>query len=131
MGPVKYLLDTCAFLWTSQQPKMLSKAAVAAINDRASELYVSDVSIWEITLKHSVGKLPLPGAPGVWIPEKFAHHRFNSLGLIHGAIYRSGELPRVHLDPFDRLLAAQAIEHSMIILSPDTPISLLGASRVW
>lgn len=131
MGPVKYLLDTCAFLWMSQQPTMLSKAAVAAINDRANEFYVSDVSIWEITLKHSAGKLPLPGAPRLWIPEKFAYHRFRPLSLNHSAIFRSGELPRVHQDPFDRLLAAQAIEEGMVVLSPDMPISLLGASRVW
>ena len=131
MGPVKYLLDTCAFLWMSQQPKMLSKAAVAAINNRANEFYVSDVSIWEVTLKHSIGKLPLPDTPRVWIPEKFAYHRFRQLGLNHDAIFRSGELPRVHLDPFDRLLAAQAIEEGMTLLSPDEPLSLLGAARIW
>ena len=131
MGSVRYLLDTCTFLWASQQPSLLSKAAVAAINDRTNELSVSDVSIWEITLKHSAGKLPLPDTPRVWIPEKFAHHQFKQLGLNHDAIYRSGELPRVHLDPFDRLLVAQAIEAGMTILSPDRPISSLGASRVW
>jgi PIN domain nuclease of toxin-antitoxin system len=128
---VRYLLDTCTFLWASQQPSLLSKAAVAAINDRTNELSVSDVSIWEITLKHSAGKLPLPDTPRVWIPEKFAHHQFKPLGLNRDAIYRSGELPRVHPDPFDRLLVAQAIEAGMTILSPDAPLSTLGASRVW
>lgn len=128
---MRYLLDTCTFLWASQQPVLLSQAASDAINDSSNDLYVSDVSIWEVTLKHSTGKLPLPGIPRVWIPEKFAHHQFKSLSLDQAAIYRSGELPRVHPDPFDRLLAAQAIESGMTILSPDTPLSLLGASRVW
>lgn len=131
MGAVRYLLDTCVFLWVSQQPAMLSKAAAAVINDRSNELHVSDVSVWEVTLKHSTGKLPLPGTPRVWIPEKFAHHKFKALSLDHAAIFRSGELPRKHADPFDRLLAAQAIESGMTILSPDTPLSLLGASRIW
>ena len=131
MGAVRYLLDTCAFLWMSQQPSMLSKPATAAINDRTNELYVSDVSIWEITLKHSAGKLPLPGAPRVWIPGKFTHHQLKALSLDQDSIYRSGELPRAHRDPFDRLLVAQAIEAGLTILSPDTPLSLLGASRVW
>lgn len=131
MGDMKYLLDTCTFLWVSQQPSMLSKAATTAINDRSNELFVSDVSIWEVTLKHSAGKLPLPDAPRVWVPQKFAHHQFKSFSLEQEAIYRSGELPRVHPDPFDRLLAAQAIETGMTILSPDKPLSLLGASRVW
>jgi len=131
MGPVKYLLDTCAFLWVAQQPAMLSPAAIAVIDDDVNELYVSDVSIWEIALKHSAGRLPLPASPRKWIPAKFAYHHFQNLGLGHAAIYRSGDLPRVHPDPFDRLLAAQAIEAGMTILSPDTPLSLLGASRVW
>ena len=60
VGVVRYLLDTCTFLWLVQQPAMLSPAAVSAINDPASELFVSDVSLWEITLKHAAGKLPLP-----------------------------------------------------------------------
>lgn len=131
MGAVRYLLDTCAFLWVSQQPTMLSKAAATVINDRVNELFVSDVSVWEVTLKHSTGKLPMPDKPRIWIPEKFAHHQFRPLPLEHGAIFRSGELPRVHADPFDRLLAAQAIEAGMTILSPDAPLSLLGASRIW
>ena len=104
---------------------------MAAINNSGSELFVSDISIWEVTLKHSTGKLPLPGPPRVWVPEKFAHHQFEPLALAQEAIYLSGELPRVHLDPFDRLLAAQAIVAGMTLLSPDTPLSLLGASRIW
>jgi PIN domain nuclease of toxin-antitoxin system len=131
MGIVKYLLDTCVFLWMSQQPKLLSANATTVINDSGNDLFVSDVSLWEVTLKHAAGKLPLPGVPRVWIPEKFAYHRFLSLPLEHPAIYRSGELPKIHADPFDRLLAAQAIEAGMTLLSPDTPLSRLGASRVW
>lgn len=128
---MRYLLDTCTFLWVSQQTEMLSAASVAAINESSNELFVSDVSIWEITLKHSNGKLPLPSIPRIWIPEKFTHHQFKSLSLDQDSMYRSGELPKVHPDPFDRLLAAQAIESGMTILSPDTPLSSLGASRIW
>ena len=131
MGVVRYLLDTCTFLWHAQQPSMLSAGAVAALNDGGSELFVSEVSLWEITLKHAAGKLPLPDAPRWWIPRKLAYHQLRSLSLTHAAIFRSGELPQVHADPFDRLLAAQAIEFSLILLSPDVPLSLLGAARVW
>jgi PIN domain nuclease of toxin-antitoxin system len=131
MGAVRYLLDTCAFLWLAQQPAMVSPRAAAAIDDAGNELFVSDVSIWEITLKHSAGRLPLPGAPRRWIPAKLSYHQLQSLRLDHAALYRSGELPRVHPDPFDRLLAAQAIEAGMTLLSPDAPLSLLGAARLW
>jgi PIN domain nuclease of toxin-antitoxin system len=128
---MRYLLDTCAFLWMSQQPVLLSATATEVINERSHELFVSEVSIWEITLKHSSGKLPLPGVPRVWIPRKFEVHQFKSLRLEADAIYRSGELPRVHADPFDRLIAAQAMENGMTILSPDIALSVLGASRIW
>lgn len=128
---MRYLLDTCTFLWMCQQPEHLSQAAIARLEDPSNELFVSDVSVWEVTLKHSSGKLPLPDVPRIWIPQKFAYHQFQPLPLTHSAIYRSGELPRVHVDPFDRLLAAQAMENGMTMLSPDLPLSLLGASRVW
>ena len=131
MGPVRCRLDTCTFLWYAQQPAMLSAKARTALDDSASELFVSDVSVLEITLKHSTGKLALPDVPRVWIPEKFAHHRLQRLALTHAAIYRSGELLRVHNDPFDRLLAAQALEEELTILSPDKPLALLGARMLW
>lgn len=128
---MRYLLDTCTFLWLAQQPKMLSSKATAMLNDAEAELFASDVSIWEITLKHSAGKLPLPDAPRLWIPRKFVYHKLHPLPLTCEVIFRSGELPRSHTDPFDRLLAAQAMEAGLTILSPDTPLSLLGASRIW
>lgn len=110
---------------------MISSTAAEAINDPSNELFLSDASILEIVLKHSAGKLPLPGAPRTWIPAKMSFHQLQSLALTHHAVFRSGELPRVHPDPFDRLLAAQAVEEGMTLLSPDTPLSRLGASRIW
>ncbi len=131
MGAVRYLLDTCTFLWLAQQPGMLSAKAIEFLNDVGSHLFVSDISIWEITLKHSAGKLPLPDVPKNWIPRKFVYHKLQSLPVTREAIFRSGEMPRTHADPFDRLLAAQAIESGLTILSPDLPLSRLGAARVW
>ena len=128
---MRLLLDTCAFLWVAQQPALVSRAARDAIDDPANELFFSDVSVWEITMKHSAGKLPLPASPRRWIPAKFAYHQFQRLTLEHEAIYRSGDLPRGHPDPFDRLLAAQAIGAGMTLISPDTSLSLLGAARLW
>lgn len=131
MGTMKYLLDTCVFLWVSQQPSMLSKIAAEICNDPANQLFVSDVSVWEVVLKNSAGKLPLPGIAKTWIAEKFEYHQFKHLAIEQDSIFRSGELPRIHSDPFDRLITAIGIGHGMTILSPDTPLSLLGASRMW
>jgi len=128
---VKYLLDTCAFLWFAQQPALISSKAAEALNDPESELFVSDVSLWEITLKHAAGKLPLPAAPRKWLPAKLARQQVQTLPLRPNAIFLSGELPMTHGDPFDRLFAAQAIDAGMTLLSPDVPLSDLGASRLW
>lgn len=128
---MKCLLDTCTFLWLAQQPSRISAPAGEAINEPSNDLFLSDASILEIVLKHSAGKLPLPGAPRSWIADKLKFHQLRSLPLSHEVVYRCGELARVHEDPFDRLLAAQAVEEGMTLISPDVPLSLLGASRLW
>ncbi len=125
------LLDTCAFLWFALSPDKLSAAATRLLNDPANRLYFSDASLWEIALKHSSGKLPLPAEPCEWLPSRLAFFQAESLSLNQAAIYLSGELPRVHSDPFDRLLVAQSLEAGMPLLSPDLPLSLLGAARRW
>ena len=128
---MKLLLDTCTFLWLALPQGRLSAEATRLMNLSASSLFLSDVSIWEICLKVSNGKLSLPDVPRLWLPSRMAYFQVEPLQIELAAIYRSGELPRVHPDPFDRLLAAQAMEEGMTILSPDVPLSLLGASRVW
>ena len=127
---MRLLLDTCVFLRVAQQPSLVSADSRDAIDNAANELFISDVSTWGITLKHSAGKLPLPASPRRWIPAKFAFHQLQRLTLEREAIYRSGDLPRGHPDPFDRLLAAQAIGAGMTMVSPDTSLPLLGAARL-
>ncbi len=131
MGFVKLLLDTCAFLWLALPQGKLSPTATSMLDDPANLLFLSDTSVWEISLKHAAGKLPLPDQPRNWLPRRLAFFQVQPLALTHSAFFRSGELPRVHSDPFDRLLAAHAIEEGMTVLSPDPPLSILGASRVW
>lgn len=131
MGALKLLLDTCAFLWLAQQPDKISSTTSDLIDEPDNDLLLSEISVLEIVMKHSAGKLPLPDVPKKWIPAKLSYHQIVSLPLVARVIFRSGELPRVHADPFDRLLAAQAIEDGLTLLSPDKPFSDLGASRVW
>lgn len=131
MGIMNVLLDTCAFIWLAMPQGKLTTRASALIDDPANTFYLSDVSVWEVSMKHSSGKLALPGIPRLWVPQQTEFFGIEKLPLEREEIYRSGDLPRVHTDPFDRLLAAQAMENGMTILSPDTPLSLLGASRIW
>jgi PIN domain nuclease of toxin-antitoxin system len=73
----------------------------------------------------------LPEAPDVWIPSRREFFQLENLPLDERVIYRSGNLPDGHDDPFDRLIAAHAIESGSTLLSPDTPLSMLGAARLW
>lgn len=131
MGAMKLLLDTCTFLWLALEPERLSASAVKVIDDPASRLFLSDVSVWEMVLKHAAGKLPLPDSPHAWLPQQIGHWQLESLPIAQSALYRSGTLPNIHHDPFDRLLAACAMESGLTMLSPDQPLSALGAARIW
>jgi PIN domain nuclease of toxin-antitoxin system len=131
MGIVRLLLDTCALLWLAGEPARLSVSATAAINDPANHLYLSETSIWEIVLKHSAGKLPLPEMPRVWAPKQIAFFGIQLITIPLEALYRSGELPRIHNDPFDRLLAAQTLTEKFTLVSPDPPFRAFGVDCIW
>ena len=117
---MRLLLDACAFLWLAGQPAKLSAPVVAAINDSRNELFLSDTSIGEIVLKHTAGKLPLPEPPRTRIPKQTAFFQLEPVRITLEALFRSGELPPVHADPFDRLLAAQAMVGGFHFVSPPT-----------
>ncbi len=128
---MRLLLDTCAFLWLAAQPARLSALAAAAINDETSELFLSDTSVWEIVLKYQAGKLPLPESPRGWIPKQIEFFQLQSLPVTAEAILQSGELPGPHRDPFDRLLAAQALARGFRLVSPDCFFGDVGVDCLW
>jgi PIN domain nuclease of toxin-antitoxin system len=128
---VKLLLDTCALIWLAGEPNRLSKAASNAIDDAANSLHLSQTSIWEIVLKYSAGKLPLPAPPRIWIPKQITFFRIETIPISTEALLRSGELPRVHNDPFDRLIAAQALLEDFSVISPDPPFRAFGVRCIW
>ena len=125
------LLGTCTFLWLAANPQRISAVARAALDDERNTLFLSDVSVWEIVLKHGTGRLPLPEAPREWVPAQSAFFQLQRLAIEPGAIYLSGDLPGDHRDPFDRLLAAQARSMAMSVVTPDLPFRSLGADVIW
>ena len=96
---MRLLLDTCAFLWLAGQPAKLSAAATAAINDSQNELFLSDTSVWEIVLKHTAGKLPLPDPPRIWLPKQTIFFQIQPLRISPEAIFKTADLPLLHRDP--------------------------------
>jgi PIN domain nuclease of toxin-antitoxin system len=128
---VNLLLDTCTMLWLAAEPTCLSPPARAVLDDRSNRVFVSDVTVWEIVLKHLSGKLPMPEPPRTWLPKQMEFFDLQRQPIDLESLFRTGELPAIHRDPFDRLLCAQALTHGLTVLTPDVPIRQLGATTLW
>jgi PIN domain nuclease of toxin-antitoxin system len=128
---MKILVDTCTFLWIASDSPHLSKTAAAVFLDGSNERFLSAASAWEIGIKYSIGRLPLPEKPDVFVPRIREASGIESLDMDEVSALHAGRLPNLHSDPFDRMLIAQAIVHGMTILTPDTQIERYGVRVLW
>jgi PIN domain nuclease of toxin-antitoxin system len=128
---VKLLLDTVTFLWILEDAEAIAPAARAALNDRDNLVFLSAASVWEIAVKHRLGKLPLPQAPETLVPQQRKLRGIESLAIGESATLRLHQLPDLHKDPFDRILACQAIEHEMTIVTPDELLRAYPVRTLW
>jgi PIN domain nuclease of toxin-antitoxin system len=121
---LKLLLDTHILLWWLDASPLLSEEAVSLIHEPENTIFVSAVSLWEIWLKQSLGKLRLPAN----FLERLAAESFESLPLTAAHTARIGNLEWVHRDPFDRMLIAQAQAENLLLLSADEILAAYGPS---
>jgi PIN domain nuclease of toxin-antitoxin system len=120
---MKLLLDTHVFLWYITADAKLPVNFQAAIRDPANEVHLSVVSIWEIVIKHGLGKLPLPSPPSDYLPQQRVAHGIESLPVIEEVMTELFRLPPLHRDPFDRLLIAQALHHVLTLVTVDPTVA--------
>src|SRR5688500_18805267 len=109
------LLDTHVFLWYVSRDPQLPPAMVEAIRNPSNAVFVSVVAVWESVIKHSLGKLPLPDVPSIYLPQKRDAHGFTSLPIEEAAMQCLTQLPPLHRDPFDRMLIAQALQYDLTL----------------
>jgi PIN domain nuclease of toxin-antitoxin system len=128
---MKLLVDTCTFLWIATESPRLSKTAAAIFLDRNNERYLSAASAWEIGIKYTAGRLPLPQRPDIFVPTLRDASGIASLEIDEESALHESRLPRLHADPFDRMLVAQAVVHGMTILTPDPEIEQYGVRVLW
>jgi PIN domain nuclease of toxin-antitoxin system len=128
---LKLLLDTCTFLWLNLKSTKVPPAILQLCADPANRLFLSVVSSWEIGVKIGVGRLSLPAPPAVYIPARRAASQIEALPLSEDAVLQLGKLPRMHEDPFDRMLVCQSIAHGMTLLTPDILISQYPVRVLW
>ena len=115
---MRYLLDTHVFLWLASEPRRLG-SDLAVLEDTLNELSLSAVSAWEIAIKHDLGRLPLPESPERFVPSRMAAFSVRAQPMLHEHALAVSHLPRLHRDPFDRLLVAQAVALELTIVTTD------------
>jgi PIN domain nuclease of toxin-antitoxin system len=120
---VKLLLDTHVFLWWLADDRQLRAGLRRKIAAADPDVWVSAVSIWEIAIKMSIGKLTLEGVDTARLDELIAAAGFRELPVSARHASAVVGLPRHHADPFDRLLVAQARAENAALVSVDAAMS--------
>lgn len=130
VSPSVVLLDTHAFLWFALGDARMPASAQLLVTG-AAMAYVSAASVWEIRTKHLLGKLDDAAGLVGGLPAHIRRLGFTPLGIEVEDADLAGALAGVHRDPFDRMLAAQAVHRGIPIVSNDSVLDAFGVSRRW
>ena len=127
---VDLLLDTHAALWWWTGLPGLTSTARTAIETSGSA-YVSAISALEIAIKYRNGKLDMIGNPDTNYPELMNAHRFERLDITEQHALAAGLLAGAHRDPFDRVIAAQALSEGLTVVTRDPAFAAFGCKVLW
>lgn len=115
---MRYLLDSHAFLWFNEGSSELSDTARSLIENEGNDLVLSSASLWEISIKSSIGKLEIAGGYESVI-EDIQALDLVILNINFSHTLKQYSLPFHHKDPFDRIIASQAITEGLSLISKD------------
>lgn len=119
MAKQNVLLDTHSWLWLLTEPSKFSTRTLKALSNPDTKLFLSVASIWEIAIKHNLGKLKLPEQPNTYVPAKLSELGIEELMIAGPHALAAGQLPAHHFDPFDRLIIAQSQIEEIPVLTAD------------
>lgn len=128
---MRLLLDTHALFWFVIADPQLSQTAQQAIADPNNEKLVSLVSVWEIAIKHSLGRLNLQMSLPDFVRRHLAPKQVTLLQIKLPHLLKVATLPHHHRDPFDRLLIAQSMTENISLVSTDAAFDQYGVQRFW
>ena len=121
---MNYLVDTHILLWSLFSPRRVSRKVKGILSESETIKFVSVISIWEIAIKFSLGKLDLKGVLPDTLPAIVKSARFEILDLNVETAASFYRLPKIgNKDPFDRMLAWQAISYDYHLLTKDKDLS--------
>ena len=128
---MKFLLDTHTLIWFLQDDPKLSSVASQLIENPENEIFVSMVTLWEIAIKVSLGKLVLSTTFDQLFPQHLIINNFKILPIEIAHFKQVMLLPFHHGDPFDRLLIAQGMVEQLTIVGQDKIFDTYKAKRLW
>ena len=128
---MRVLLDTHTFLWFISGDSRLGAQAKALVADFSNEVVISVVSLWEIAIKVSLGKLTLARPFDDLIAEQLELHEITWLAIELEHLTAVISLPLHHRDPFDRLIAAQASVEGLPLVSKDRVFQKYQIQVIW
>ncbi len=119
---MKFLVDTQLLLWAAGNPARLSAKARKLLNDPANELLFSAASLWEISIKNTLGRENFKVEPRV-LRRGLLDNGYTELPISSEHAVSIDALPPLHKDPFDRLLLAQAMSEGITLLTGDAQLA--------
>ncbi len=125
------LLDTHALLWLITDDSRLSEVAKEAYLTLDAPVSLSLASVWEIAIKVSLGKLAVAEPLETLLPRELRENAIRLLPIEMDHCLKVARLPFHHRDPFDRLIAAQALHEGLPLLSRDPAFDAYGVERIW
>lgn len=128
---MRLLLDTHALLWWWNEGAPLGSQAKAAMGDVDNDVFVSAASAWEIATKVRKGQLPEFGGNLSAFAQDVERDGFKLLDIAVRRGIAGGSLAGPHKDPFDRLIAAQALLEDLVVVTRDAEIAAFGCKVLW
>jgi len=126
---MRLILDTVTFIWAVSTPERLSRAAMAALRKGTAVREISVVSLTEIAVKQTRGRLTFAKADAMAGVDDL---RLRVLPYAAEHAFRLFDLPTHHADPFDRQIIAQALVEDVPVVTPDEAFKLYeGLKVVW
>jgi PIN domain nuclease of toxin-antitoxin system len=128
---LKLLLDSHTVYWAVYEPERLPMRAADSIADATNELFVSLATLWELSNKAALGRLALAGTSVETMIARIRNLGVTVLQITEPDVVAASSLPPHHLDPFDRMLVAQAQANSLVIVTTDPDIPKYDVETLW
>ena len=128
---MRYLLDTHTLIWSQDDPAKLSATATATLINPSNDRLLSAATVWEIGIKVALKKLTLSKPFRPWVETAIHDLVLTELPIEFDHIERQMTLTHHHRDPFDRMLAAQALVLRISVISNDAIFDAYGVNRIW